>query len=157
MNQIRKDLNLITESLQIDDAYQALPLAVREDLKTIFSEISKLNEAALAPEQIQSVFQSMVTNRGEGGNTAQLAKKAQAQLTPLFAKITGNPKLKAILSKVGSAVPIEGLKKMVAKLPDPAGSNAQAVVASIQKGAQSIENDEVINDLLNEVINDFSK
>jgi hypothetical protein len=142
MNQIRKDLNLITESLQIDDAYQALPLAVREDLKTIFSEISKLNEAALAPEQIQSVFQSMVTNRGEGGNTAQLAKKAQAQLTPLFAKITGNPKLKAILSKVGSAVPIEGLKKMVAKLPDPAGSNAQAVVASIQKGAQSIENDE---------------
>ena len=36
MNQIRKDLNLITESLQIDDAYQALPLAVREDLKTIF-------------------------------------------------------------------------------------------------------------------------
>ena len=142
MNQIRKDINLITESIKIDEAWQELPSSVREDLNTLVSELSKLNEAALAPEQIQSVFQSLVTTRGEGGNTAQIAKKAQLQLTPLFAKITGNPKLKAILSKVGNAVPIEKLKVLVAKLPDPAGKNASAVVASIQKGAQSIENDE---------------
>ena len=142
MNQIRKDINLITESIKIDEAWQELPGSVREDLTTLVSELSKLNEAALAPEQIQSVLQSLVTTRGEGGNTAQIAKKAQLQLTPLFAKITGNPKLKAILSKVGNAVPIEKLKVLVAKLPDPAGKNASAVVASIQKGAQSIENDE---------------
>ena len=142
MTQIRKDIDLITESIKINEAWQELPVSVREDLNTIVSELNKLNEATLAPEQIQGVFQSLVTNRGEGGNTAQLAKKAQLQLTPLFAKITGNPKLKAILSKVGNAVPIDRLKVMVAKLPDPAGKNASAVVAAIQKGAQSIENDE---------------
>ena len=142
MNQIRKDIDLITESVKINEAWHELPFSVREDLNTIVSELTKLNEATLAPDQIQGVFQSLVTNRGEGGNTAQLAKKAQVQLTPLFAKITGNPKLKAILSKVGNAVPIERLKVMVSKLPDPAGKNASAVVAAIQKGAQSIENDE---------------
>ena len=142
MNQIRRDIDLITESIKINEAWQELPVSVREDLNTIVSELNKLNEATLAPEQIQGVFQSLVTNRGEGGNTAQLAKKAQLQLTPLFAKITGNPKLKAILSKVGNAVPIDRLKVMVSKLPDPAGKNASAVVAAIQKGAQSIENDE---------------
>ena len=84
----------------------------------------------------------MVANRGEGGNTHQIAKKVQAQLTPLFAKITGNEKLKAILSNVGNAVPIDGIKKMVAKLPDPAGKAASNVVAQIQRGAQTIENDE---------------
>lgn len=75
MNQIRKDINLITESIKIDEAWQELPSSVREDLNTLVSELSKLNEAALAPEQIQSVFQSLVTTRGEGGNTAQIAKK----------------------------------------------------------------------------------
>ena len=140
--QIRNDINLITESIAINEAWQELPLEVREDLKTLVQELKRLDEAPLQPDQIQTVFSQMVTNRGEGGNTQQLAKKVQAQLTPLFAKITGNPKLKAVLSKVGNAVPIDGIKKMVAKLPDPAGKAATNVVAQIQRGAQTIENDE---------------
>ena len=119
--QIRNDINLITESIAINEAWQELPLEVREDLKSLIKELQRLDEAPLQPDQIQNVFSQMVTNRGEGGNTQQLAKKVQAQLTPLFAKITGNEKLKGILSKVGNAVPIDGIKKMVAKLPDPAG------------------------------------
>ena len=140
--QIRNDINLITESIAINEAWQELPLEVREDLKTLISELQRLDEAPLQPEQIQTVFSQMVTNRGEGGDTQKLAKKVQAQLTPLFAKITGNPKLKAILSKVGNAVPINGIKKMVAKFPAPAGKAASNVVAQIQRGAQTIENDE---------------
>ena len=140
--QIRNDINLITESIAINEAWQELPLEVREDLKTLVKELQRLDEAPLQPDQIQTVFSQMVANRGEGGNTQQIAKKVQAQLTPLFAKITGNEKLKAILSKVGNAVPIDGIKKMVAKLPDPAGKAASNVVAQIQRGAQTIENDE---------------
>ena len=138
--QIRNDINLITESIAINEAWQELPLEVREDLKSLIKELQRLDEAPLQPDQIQNVFSQMVTNRGEGGNTQQLAKKVQAQLTPLFAKITGNEKLKGILSKVGNAVPIDGIKKMVAKLPDPAGKAASNVVAQIQRGAQTIEN-----------------
>ena len=140
--QIRNDINLITESIAINEAWQELPLEVREDLKSLVKELQRLDEAPLQPDQIQNVFSQMVTNRGEGGNTQQIAKKVQAQLTPLFAKITGNEKLKGILSKVGNAVPIDGIKKMVAKLPDPAGKAASNVVAQIQRGAQTIENDE---------------
>ena len=113
--QIRNDINLITESIAINEAWQELPLEVREDLKSLVKELQRLDEAPLQPDQIQNVFSQMVTNRGEGGNTQQIAKKVQAQLTPLFAKITGNEKLKGILSKVGNAVPIDGIKKMVAK------------------------------------------
>ena len=53
----------------------------------------------------------MVANRGEGGDTQKISKKVQAQLTPLFAKITGNPKLKGLLSKVGNSVPTMVLRK----------------------------------------------
>ena len=56
-------------------------------------------------------------------------------------KLQEIPKLKGLLSKVGNAVPIDGIKKMVAKLPEPAGSKATAIVGQIQKGAQAIEND----------------
>ena len=140
--QIRNDINLITESIAINEAWQELPREVREDLNTIIAEMQRLDEAPLQPAQIQTVFQQMVANRGEGGDTQKISKKVQAQLTLLFAKITGNPKLKGLLSKVGNAVPIDGIKKMVAKLPEPAGSKATAIVGQIQKGAQAIENDQ---------------
>ena len=140
--QIRNDINLITESIAINEAWNTLPREVRDDLNTIIAEMQRLDEAPLQPAQIQTVFQQMVANRGEGGDTQKISKKVQAQLTPLFAKITGNPKLKGLLSKVGNAVPIDGIKKMVAKLPEPAGSKATAIVGQIQKGAQAIENDQ---------------
>ena len=84
----------------IDEAWQQLPADVRNDIGTIVKELNKLDEATLQPAQIQSIFQSLIATRGEGGDSLQIAKKAKAQLTPLFAKITGNPKLNAILSKV---------------------------------------------------------
>ena len=56
-------------------------------------------------------------------------------------KLQEIPKLKGLLSKVGNAVPIDGIKKMVAKLTNP-GSKATAIVGQIQKGAQAIENDQ---------------
>ena len=54
--QIRNDLNLITESIAIYEAWQELPLEVREDLKTLVKELQRLDEAPLQPDQIQTVF-----------------------------------------------------------------------------------------------------
>ena len=67
--QIRNDINLITASIAINEAWQELPLEVREDLKSLVKELQRLDEAPLQPDQIQNVFSQMVTNRGEGGNT----------------------------------------------------------------------------------------
>ena len=54
--QIRNDINLITESIAINEAWQELPLEVREDLKTLVKELQRLDEAPLQPDQIQTVF-----------------------------------------------------------------------------------------------------
>ena len=58
--QIRNDINLITESIAINEAWQELPREVREDLNTIIAEMQRLDEAPLQPAQIQTVFQQMV-------------------------------------------------------------------------------------------------
>ena len=96
----------------------------------------------LQPAQIKAIFQSLVATRGKGGDNQQVAKKVQAQLTPLFAKITSNEKLNGLLAKVGNAVPIEGIKKMVAGLPEPAGSKASQIVSQINAGAKQIQDDQ---------------
>ena len=43
--QIRNDINLITESIAINEAWQELPREVREDLNTIIAEMQRLDEA----------------------------------------------------------------------------------------------------------------
>ena len=126
----------------INEAWQQLPVDVRNDVETIIKELNKLDEATLQPAQIQSIFQSLIATRGKGGDNLQVAKKVKAQLTPLFAKITGNEKLNGLLAKVGNAVPIEGIKKMVASLPEPAGSKATQIVSQINAGAKQIQDDQ---------------
>ena len=139
---MRNYINIVNESVRINEAWQQQPGHVRNDVESINKELNKLDEATLQPAQIQSIFQSLIATRGEGGDNLQVAKKVKAQLVPLFGKITGNPKLNALLSKVGNAVPIEGIKKMVATLPEPAGSKATQIVSQINAGAKQIQDDQ---------------
>ena len=147
---MREYINIINESVMINEAWQQLPVDVRKDIDTIIAELNKLEEVTqvppapveLQPAQIKAIFQSLVATRGKGGDNQQVAKKVQAQLTPLFAKITSNEKLNGLLAKVGNAVPIEGIKKMVAGLPEPAGSKASQIVSQINAGAKQIQDDQ---------------
>ena len=140
---MREYINIINESVMINEAWQQLPVDVRNDVETIIAELNKLEEAELQPAQIQSVFQKIADTRNSDMMQAGPAmKKVAGLITPIFTKITSNPKLNSILSKVGNAVPMDKLQKLVAGLPEPAGSKASAVVSSIKNGASQIKNDE---------------
>ena len=97
---MREYINIINESVMINEAWQQLPVDVRKDIDTIIAELNKIEEVTqvppapveLQPAQIKAIFQSLVATRGKGGDNQQVAKKVQAQLTPLFAKITSNEK-----------------------------------------------------------------
>ena len=144
MSTIHEYRKTVAHFNQINEAYQQLPLDVRQDLEVLINEIKRLDEAAMQPDQIQAVFAELSKARGEGGNIQAMARKVSQSLGGLFSKITGNPRMAGVLQKVGNAVPMAKLKTIVAKLPEPAGSKAATIVSSIQKGAETLENDEEI-------------
>lgn len=144
MSTIHEYRKTVAHYNQINEAYQQLPLEVRQDLEILINEVKRLDEAAMQPDQIQAVFAELSKARGEGGNTQAMARKVSQSLSGLFSKITGNPRMAGVLQKVGNAVPMAKLKTLVAKLPEPAGSKAATIVSSIQKGAETLENDEEI-------------
>ena len=144
MSTIHEYRKTVAHFNQINEAYQQLPLEVRQDLEILINEVKRLDEAAMQPDQIQAVFAELSKARGEGGNIQAMARKVSQSLSGLFSKITGNPRMNGVLQKVGNAVPMAKLKTLVAKLPEPAGSKAATIVSSIQKGAETLENDEEI-------------
>lgn len=143
MTPYRKDLETAQYYIQMEEALKELPQSVLEDLHEIHRELQRIDEAALSGEQIGQVFNALATERGAGGDMTKLAAKVGPALQGTMDKIM-NSKAAGILQKVGNAVPIEKLGNFVKKLPEPAGSKASAILATIQSGAQQIENDEDI-------------
>ena len=74
MSTIHEYRKTVAHFNQINEAYQQLPLDVRQDLEVLINEIKRLDEAAMQPDQIQAVFAELSKARGEGGNTQAMAK-----------------------------------------------------------------------------------
>ena len=70
---MRNYINIVNESVMINEAWQQLPVDVRNDVETIIKELNKLDEATLQPAQIQSIFQSLIATRRKGGDNLHVA------------------------------------------------------------------------------------